>query len=155
MQADDEGKKAGGIRLPDAGRIWGWAYIGVIIALSIYLILYNPGNLFGESKPFGEGVFAFQTYKGQLTALQFTGTFIVVIGIVTTIDLRRFPDTAKVTGIAGALVIMFSQVMQISQENFPLLAFVSALVIYAGLVWALLGVSYGLRRSYSKTKPRR
>ena len=117
--------------------------------------MYNPGNIFGESKALGAGVFAIQTYPGQLTALQFTGTFIVVIGIVTTIDLRRFPDTAKVTGIAGALVIMFSQVMQISQENFPLLAFVSALVIYAGLVWALLGVSYGLRRSYSKTKPRR
>ena len=152
MTENNRDKKAKGKRMPN---IIGWGYTVAIILVVLWLILYNPGNTFGESDTFEVGVFAIQTYSGQLTALQFTGTFIVVIGIVTTIDLRRFPDTAKVTGIAGALVIMFSQVMQIGQENFPLLAFVSVLVIYVGLVWALLGVSYGLRRSYSRTKPRR
>ena len=152
LPAKDRDKKANGKRMPN---IIGWGATVAIILAALWWILYNPGNTFGESKALGAGVFAIQTFPGQLTALQFTGTFIVVIGIVTTIDLRRFPDTAKVTGIAGALVIMFSQVMQIGQENFPLLAFVSVLVIYVGLVWALLGVSYGLRRSYSRTKPRR
>lgn len=155
MPENDNGKRAGGIRMPDAGRIWGWAYIAFIIALSIYLILYNPGNLFGESKPFSEGVFALQTYKGQLTALQFTGTFIVVIGIVTTMSIRQFPDVTKVTGLAGASVVMLSQVMQIIQENFLLLAIVAVLVIYISLFW-LIGWGWnGLRRIYSRTKSRR
>lgn len=155
MPADDNGKKAGGIRMLDAGRIGRWAYIGVIIALSIYLILYNPGNLFGESKPFGQGVFALQTYQGQLTALQFTGTFIVFIGIVTTMSIRQFPDVTKVTGFAGALVIMLSQVMQIIQENFLLLAIVAVLVIYIGLFWLIRWGWNGLKRVCSRIKSRR
>ena len=155
MLADDEGKKAGGIRMPDAGRIGRWAYIGVIIALSIYLILYNPGNLFGESEPFGEGVFAFQTYKGQLTALQFTGTFIVFIGIVTTMSIRQFPDVTKVTGFAGALVVMLSQVIQIIQENFLLTAIIAVLVIYIGLFWLIRQGWDGMKRVYARIKARR
>lgn len=155
MLADDEGKKAGGIRMPDAGRIGRWAYIGVIIALSIYLILYNPGNLFGESEPFGEGVFAFQTYKGQLTALQFTGTFIVVLGLLTTMSIRRFPDVTKATGLAGASVVMLSQVIQIIQENTLLLVILPLLAIYIGLFWLIKWGWNGLKWVYSRIKPRR
>lgn len=135
--------------------IIGWGYTVASILVALLWILYNPGNTFGESKTFEVGVFAIQTYPGQLTALQFTGTFIVVIGIVTTIDLRRFPDTAKVTGIAGALVIMFSQVMQISQENSLLSAVVVVLVIYVGSIWLSMWGGRKLRRIYSRIRPRR
>lgn len=133
MPSNDSDEKIKGNRVLN---IIGWADTIAIVSVVLWWILYNPGNSFGESE--AAGVFAFQTYKGQLTALQFTGTFIAVIGVVTSLELRRLPDAIKVTGIAGALVVMLSQVMQIIQENFLLLAVVAVLVIYVGLVWLLM-----------------
>lgn len=152
MTENNRDKKTNGNRMLN---IIGWGYTVAIILVALWWILYNPGNSFGESETFDVEVFAIQTYPGQLTALQFTGTFIVVIGIVTTLDFRRFPDAARVTGIAGASVVMFSQIIQISQENSLLLPVVGVLFIYVGLVWLLIWRLGKLMSSYSRTKPRR
>ena len=153
MPADNNGNETEANRLFSMATIAGWAYIGITILASLWWILYNPGNSFGESEAFRAGIFTIQTYKGQLTALQFTGTFIAVMGAITKLNLsRRISDVPTVAGILGASVVMLSQVMQIAQENFLLLAVVIIEVVLVSLMWLFKLGWAGVKGAYSRIK---
>lgn len=157
MPTDDNINKPATNHWFNIGTVASWSYTVSTILVSLYWILYNPGNSFGESEAFRAGVFTIQTYPGQFTALQFTGTFIAVMGVITKLNLfRRIPDVPTVTGILGAAVVMLSQVMQIAQENFLLLAVVIVEVVFVGLSWLLMWLFKlgwaGVKGAYSRIK---
>ena len=153
MPADNNGNETEANRPFNMATVAGWAYIGLTILASLWWILYNPGNSFGESDTFRAGIFTIQTYKGQLTALQFTGTFIAVMGAITKLNLsRRISDVPTVAGILGASVVMLSQVMQIAQENFLLLAVVIIEVVLVSLMWLFKLGWAGVKGVYSRIK---
>lgn len=154
MPAADNGNEFGEETRPfSIETIIGWAYTAIIVVASLYWILYNPGNSFGPSAAFRAGVFTIQTYPGQLTALQFTGTFIAVMGAITKLNLfRRISDVPTVAGILGASVVMLSQVMQMAQENFLLLAVVIVEVVLISLMWLFKLGWAGIKGAYAGIK---
>lgn len=136
--------------------IWPWISTWAIIVIFIYTTLVNPGGLLGESRTVNLFVFELPTYKGQGTVLQFIGTFIVALGLVTRLSSRREINKVTTSGIIGGIGIMVGLLMQTIQEN-PLLALVLILMLFYIsffwiLLWILLGVLYGIKWSYSRTR---
>lgn len=154
MPADNEDKKAGGKRPFSTERFWGWLYTIILVAFSLYWIVYNPDQVFGVSKTATLVWFTFQTYPGQSSALQFTGTFIVAMGVIATLTRRRGTDYVALSATAGAIVIMAGQAVQITQENPLVLTIVFVLVVYVIFTWLLIGAWLGAMQAYSWLKRR-
>ena len=132
--------------LPKPVRLVVWLYIGTVVLAALGLVLFNPGNVFGESEAVIVGWF--QKYPGQSTALQIMGTFIVTMGVMPYLFERRLtgnvPRIVRGTALAGAWVVMAGLAIQDIPESYLAPAVLGALsasvvpVLTLSAAWAWL-----------------
>ena len=126
--------------------IWPWIFTWAIIGAFVYTTLVNPDELLGQGGTVNLLVFKVQTYQGQGSALQFTGTFIVALGLVTRLNNLREINKMTISGIIGGIGVMVGLLMQIILENPPLALVPILMLFYVSLVWILLVALYGILR---------
>lgn len=132
--------------LPKPVRLVVWFYIGAVLLSALGLVLFNPGNVFGESEAIIVGWF--QKYPGQSNALQILGTFIVTMGVMPYLFERRLngsvPRAVRSTALAGAWVVMAGLAIQDIPESYLAPAVLGALsvsvvpVLILSAAWAWL-----------------
>lgn len=145
--------------LPKPVRIVGWLWIVVIVLMMLYLVLFNPGNTFGESELIPWLGFWFPIYPGQPAALQFLGTFIAAMGAMMHLTERRLTGFLRILALLlilfGALVMMAGQALQGIREQSSVPTILFVLLTYFVLIWFLVAASVGINRLYSWLKSRR
>ena len=146
-----------GGRKPKLVRFWPWYYTIVIVLIVLYVVLVNPGDIFGD----GQGVSLgwFQIYPGQSTALQLLGTFIAAVGIMASLIERRLtgkvPLALSIPAMAGAWVVMAGLAIQDIPESYVAPAVLGALLVFIATIWMLAAAWAGLKWFYSWLKSRR
>lgn len=123
--------------MSDAARFGLWLYTGVIVVAVLYMVLFNPGNAFGESEAIIAG--GFQKYPGQSTTLQLLGTFIVALGVMSYLFERGLNGSAlpavQITAVTGAWVIIAGLAIQDIPDSHLAPAVLGVLVFYIAPVW--------------------
>ena len=143
--------------LPKGVLIGLWFYTGGIVLTLLYLVLFNPGNVLGESQAIILGRIV--KYPGQSTALQLLGTFVVTMGIMPYLLERRLssalPRIVRITALSGASITMAGLVIQDLPENYLALAVLGALLVYVAPIWIVAAAWPRLKRVYAWLKSRR
>jgi len=143
-----------GDQKPNQLRVWGWLWAVAVALIMLGLVVINPGNAFGESRPITWLGFQFSTYPGQPAALQFLGTFIAAISAMMHLTERRLTGIlwflASSLVLLGALVIMVGQALQGIHEGSSVPAILVVLLIYFVLIWLLVAALIGIGRLYPR-----
>lgn len=151
MPVDDNGNW-----LPAGARFVLWFYTSAIVLLMLYLVFANPGNALGEGITHIVLGFRFQTYPGQSTIMGFLGTFIVAMGVMVSLIERRLTGAVHpyvaFPAMAGAVVIMASQVIQGIEEESLILNVVAPLLALVAPIWILVVAGIVIKRAYSRIK---
>lgn len=153
-------------RLIKVLRLGVWLYIGAVVLAALGLVLFNPGNVFGESEAVIAGVFP--TYPGQSAALQILGTFIAAVGAVAhLLDIRfrgngSVPLGVAIAAVIGPMLIISGQIIQGMKDNPLVLVVLGVMSVSVILIWILAAVALAvikwvypwLKRVYSWLKSR-
>ena len=125
--------------MSDVARFGLWIYTGTIVLAVLYIVLFNPGDTFGDVQTTTSGWL--QTYPGQSAALQLLGTFIAAIGAMGSLVERRLTDKVpifiSIPGMAGAWVVMAGLAIQDVTESSVAPAVLGVLLFYIAPAWIL------------------